>query len=683
MAADITEEFQIDLSNPNATNESFSPTKIAYDLSVNNLGFVLSINDQTPYKRETAQYKKDQFDAAPDPGEQTLVASWWLRSQTSWHMGAGVKYFDPGLDYQHQVNRFWDSRGVDVWDIGDLKLHKDITYVYSDETNHNFVATAGAYYDSGTKYECMVVGNSAGSLNRIRLNGNSQVTTLPYVYNYTVAGHGGGTTYPFHSITNDGNKYYAACDTCVHTGTIGTTADTVLMRHAAGKTPTISFVKGYIFLGDGHELWNLNPNFIASPSSISHSGSTQLSTAGSGTSQSAYGVTTHINPEWTWNYITGGRTAIWASGYGDGISEIWAISIDETAAIAIPDMAAATCIATLPFGEVVQCMEYYLGNLIIGTNKGVRICKVAANMVSMKEFVTLGPLLWDYNGYGVNDLTVNDKYVYAATAVAGETVAHRGALVRIDLSREFEDGTYAYAYDLEDASDENSIFTHVLFINGRRTVITEEAGTAGEIKVEHTTNYVSSGYLDTGYIRYATIEPKYFKNITVKALYPSNTSVMVSTIDKDAVQYDILRTYSDSGNQELETSRPTGKQEMLRYRFTLYPSTDLVSTPTVQSYQVKAIPATKRQRMIQYPLSCYDNEMDRYNIQYGYSGRAFEMQQLLEALEEAGDTVTVVDWRTNEQYTALIESVAFENQSSPDKRVHSYGGTIMLTVRKL
>jgi hypothetical protein len=683
MPADITEEFQIDLSNPTATDESFKPTKIAYDLSVNNLGFVLSINDQTPYKRETAQYKKDQFDAAPDPGEQTLVASWWLRSQTSWHMGAGVKYFDPGLDYQHQVNRFWNSRGVNVWDIGNLKLHKDVTSIYSDAANHSFVGTAASYFDTGVKYECIVFGDSAGQLSRVKFNGNSLVTTSPYVYNYTVTGHTGGTTYPFNSITNDGNKYYAACSTCVHVGTIGTTADTVLIRHGATATtpPVISYAKGYLFLGDGRSLWNLNPTFVASPSSISHTGATQLSTSGSGTSQPAYGVTTHLNSNWTWNNVTGGRTAVWASGYGDGVSEIWAIQPDDTVSnttAALPDMAGATVVATLPFGEIVQTMEYYLGNLIVGTNKGVRICKVSANMVSMKEFVTLGPLLWDYNGYGVNDLTINDKYVYAAT-----TIDNKGVLVRIDLSREFEDGTYAYAYDLEDTTSLTSTFSHVLFIDGRRTVIVEEAGSVGKLKAEHTTNYVSSGYLETGYIRYATIEPKYFKNIVVNTLYPSNTSMMVSTIDKDGVKYDILRAYADSGNGELSTSRPTGKQEMLRYRFTLYPSSDLVSTPTVQSYQVKAIPATKRQRIIQYPLSCYDNEMDRYNIQYGHTGRAFEVQRSLEALEEAGDTVTVVDWRTGEQYTALIESVAFENQSSPDKRVHSYGGTIMLTVRKL
>ena len=687
MAADITEEFQIDLSNTK-NNQLFKPDKIAYDISVNNLGFILNINSQTPYKRETAQYKKDQFDAAPDPGEQTLVASWWLRSQTSWHMGAGVKYFDPGLDYQHQVNRFWDSRGIDIWDIGNLKLHKDIAYVYSDLSNHNFKACSAAYYSDSTRYECLVVGNSGGSLNKIRLNGNSVITTSPYLTSYSPVDHGGATVYPFYSVCTDGNNYYAACNTCVHVGTIdGTTsADRVLIRHGAGEIPVISYAKGFLFLGDGNNLWNLNPSYVASPATISHSGATQLSTAGSGTSQPAYGVTKHLNPKWTWNAIASGRTAIWAAGYGDGVSEIWAIQPDDTlsnTAAALPDMAGATVIATLPFGEVVQCMEYYLGNLIVGTNKGVRICKVAANMVSMKEFITLGPLLWDYNGYGVNDLTVNDKYVYAATAVDGESVAHRGALVRIDLSREFEDGTYAYAYDLEDAADENSYFTHVFFVDGRRVVVTEEAGTQGEIKVEHTTNYVSSGYLDTGYIRYATIEPKYFKNILVNGIYGSNSSIMVSTIDKNETKYDILRAFVDSGNQEIGTEFPTGKQEVLRYRFTLYPSTDLVTTPIMQSYQVKAIPATPRQRVIQYPLSCYDSEMDRYNVQYGHSGRSYEQLSLLEALEEAGDTVTIIDWRTGEQYTGLIEGISFQNESSPDKRVHSYGGVILLTVRKL
>lgn len=681
---DVTEEFQIDISNP-VSNTEFKPNKIAYDISVNDIGFIIDVNSQTPYKRETAQYKKDQFDAAPDPGEQTLVASWWLRSQTSWHYGAGVKYFDPGLDYQHQVNRFYDSRGVDVWTRGQATLHKDITYVYSDSGNHNFKACAGAYYDGTTRYECLVVGDSGGSLKRVRLNGDTPVTTSPYVFSYSPINHSSGITYPFYSVTTDGNTYYAACDTCVHVGSIdGTTsADRVLIRHGSGEKPVISYAKGYVFLGDGRSLWCLNTSFVASPSTISHSGSTQLSTASSGTSQPCLGETKHINPNWTWNSVAAGRTALWASGYGDGVSEIWAIQIDETGATNVPDMAGATVVATLPFGEIVNNIEYYFGNLLVTTNRGVRICKVSANMVSMKEFITLGPLLWDYNGYGVNGIAVHDKFVYVATAVAATTVTHRGALVRIDLSQEFEDGTYAYAYDLEDSTNENSFFTHVLFVDGRRVVITEEDGTAGEVKVEHSTKYVTTGYLQTGYIRYATIEPKYFKNIRVNSLYPSDTSVGVSTIDSSGNLYDILTTYTDTGNQEISTSRPSGRQEMLSFKITLNASTNQLYTPIVQSYQVKAIPATPRQRIIQYPLSCYDFEMDRYNIQYGYTGRAFKIQRLLEQLEELGDTVVIHDWRTDEQFVGLIEQISFDNQSSPDKRVHAYGGTLMLTVRKL
>ena len=685
---DITEEFQIDLSNQKSQTTA-TANNIAYDVSVNNLNFVLDINAQTPYKRDTAQYKKDQFDAAPDPGEQTLVASWWLRSQTSWHLGAGVKYFDPGIDYQHQVNRFYDSRGVDVWTKGDAKLHKDIAYVYSDANNHNFVACAASYYNTATKYECMVLGDSGGSLKRFRLNGDSVVTTSPYIVDYSPINHNTGT-YPFYSVCTDGNTYYAACSTCVHTGSIdGTTqADRVLVRHGSGKTPVISYAKGYIFLGDGNQLWNLNPSYVASPSTISHSNASQLVTTGN--NPPALGVTKHINPNWTWNAVAAGRTAIWAAGYGDGVSEIWGIQIDDGTtgtslgtATNLPAMANATVIATLPYGEQVQCMEYYFGNLIVGTNKGVRICKISANMVSMKEFITVGPLLWDYNGYGVNSLSINDKYVYAATAVDGDNVSHRGCLVRIDLSREFEDGTYAYAYDLEDSGDENSIFTQTLFIDGRRVVVTEEAGTSGEIKVEHSTKYVTSGYLQTGFIRYATIEPKYFKNIKVNALYPGNTSVGITTIDSNNQEYNVFTAYNDSGNQEIATAVPSGKQEMLSYKLILNSSTDQLSSPIVQSYQVKAIPATPRQRVIQFPLACYDSEMDRYNIQYGHQGRAYEILKQLEDLESLGDTVIVKDWRTDEQFIGLIESVSFVNQSSPDKKINAFGGVVLLTVRKL
>ena len=50
------------------------------------------------------------------PGEQSLDG-FWLRSQVSFHKGAGIKYYEPGSEKETQY-RFDDSEGVDVWTPG-------------------------------------------------------------------------------------------------------------------------------------------------------------------------------------------------------------------------------------------------------------------------------------------------------------------------------------------------------------------------------------------------------------------------------------------------------------------------------------------------------------------------------------------------------------------------------------
>jgi hypothetical protein len=98
---------------------------------------------------------------------------------------------------------------------------------------------------------------------------------------------------------------------------------------------------------------------------------------------------------------------------------------------------------------------------------------------------------------------------------------------------------------------------------------------------------------------------------------------------------------------------------------------------------LKSIPATKRQRLIQYPLSCFDVEMDKFNSQFGYVGRANDTLKSLELLEQTGDFVSITDYRIDETFSGIIEEVRFLNESSPDKTNTGYGGTLLVTVRKL
>ena len=124
---DITEGLPFPLSNPTSA-QTYQVTGAAYDLSVNGLPFFVYATDETPYRRQTAEYRKQQVDQSNEPGEQTLTG-WWLRSQSSFHNGSGIKFYDPSVG-ETVSYRFADSKGVDVWTKGQVTLLKDTDNVH-------------------------------------------------------------------------------------------------------------------------------------------------------------------------------------------------------------------------------------------------------------------------------------------------------------------------------------------------------------------------------------------------------------------------------------------------------------------------------------------------------------------------------------------------------------------------
>ena len=733
---DITEDAPIDLAVP-STESTFELTDTAYDVVIDDLPFIVKVSNQDPYRRETAPYKKDQFDNSTEPGEQSLTG-WWLRSQTSWHNGAGIKFYEPGTDYQHVSHRFADSRGIDVWTIGEATLLPEVVDVYTGDNLIN--AAAGS---DGT--DVLVSGDSVGALKKITFSGDSPAT----VSAYTIATH---TSFPFRSVTTDGSKYYAACTTCVHTGLISANSDVVSYKHSTTATNDvfIKYVKGYVLLGTKNILTDLHD--VATATTTHGAGSANIPTTG-------YNKT-HVNPSWKWNDATAGPAAIYASGNGGNNGEVWQILFDETTNSI--DMPGATMVLSLPDGETINAIHYYLGVLALGTSRGLRICPVNVN-----GQVILGPLLYENGYYPVNGFTESGNYIYAATKADNEDATFTHAcLIRVDLSTQFDDGTYAYAHDIEYRSSVNEVYsvsnkaltsnvatlttslahdfnvgnsitvtgvdatfngtyvvtattsttisyaktatnvtsvavspygsvvetssnseaTEVYDINDRIVMVVEEEGDAagsGELHIESATLKRDTGWIETGKIRYGTIEPKFFRYINVQCTTGQGDTIVVSTIDKNGLENSIVTLSEGLSNQDVLIVTPSTKQEYMAFKFTFNNVTDDQDLPVMEAYQIKSTPATRRQRMYQYPLSCYDNEMDKFSAVFGYTGRAMEYIQRIEAIEETGKFVNVTDYRTGEQYQGVIEEVRFTNESSPDKNNSGFGGLLLVTVRKL
>ena len=120
---DISEDLPLNVGNP-GTSGFWTNSGEDYDVAFGGIPFFLAPTDQNPYQRETAPYRKEQFDSSKEPGEQSLTG-WWIRSQSSFHIGQGIKFYDPSSG-ESSPYRFADSQGVNVWTKGEVTLLKEV-----------------------------------------------------------------------------------------------------------------------------------------------------------------------------------------------------------------------------------------------------------------------------------------------------------------------------------------------------------------------------------------------------------------------------------------------------------------------------------------------------------------------------------------------------------------------------
>jgi hypothetical protein len=203
------------------------------------------------------------------------------------------------------------------------------------------------------------------------------------------------------------------------------------------------------------------------------------------------------------------------------------------------------------------------------------------------------------------------------------------------------------------------------------------------VYIESDTRLVESGTLRTGFVRYNTLEGKIFKLLTPR-IDTANGGFVIKSIGSDDTEYPVVSVAQQGVVQEVGIPYPAGAQEYLGFSFTLNRSaTDTSKGPLFTGYQLKALPAVPRQRLIQYPLFCYDNEMDKFGVQVGFEGSAWQRMSQLEAVENAGDTIRIEDFRTGESYIGLIEEMDFLNKTPQDKRFSGFGGLLLVTIRSV
>ena len=714
-----------------STSQYWQNTSDSYDVAVGGQPFFYAINDQRPYIRQTAPYKKDQFDNGTEPGEQSLTG-WWIRSQSSFHGGEGIKFYDPSAG-ETVAHRFTDSKGVDVWTKGEVTLLKNTTSTHY---------TSGPLQSNKKPFQqarSIQWNNTNGILlwdeydvDKIAADG-----TVTHFIDYNA-----GTDYAVYAICDDGvNAYWAT--RILDAGVDKTVVYKKALTGTTATSPTEMFKTSSVVINKGVMEYVKDRIVLAINNSIY-----EISSSSSSLPTALY---THSDSDVVFTSITASGPAIYVAGFSGIQSFIFKFTLNTSGVM--PTLTSAITAAEMPAGEKVYKIYYYLGYMIIGTNKGIR----AAVVSDQDGSINYGPLIVE-TIQPCYDFAARDRFVWCATGVDGAP-----GVIRIDLGNEIETLRFAYANDLyvsgtsgykttgcafagetdrlvfvttalnmgtvTNKAKTSSVATlttsavHNLAVgdsiwvegvaavsssvfNGQYTVASVPTSTTftysvtgadvastvvssstalvnkiGSINIEDESTLASTGYLTTGNIRYGTLEPKNFKRLLARGDFTYG-SLTLETVDKDGVEYDHITYEAGVTAVEVGTSQPDTAQEYVAFKFILNRDTTTTSQgPVFKGYQAKATIATPRQRVMKFPVYCFDIETDRYNVVSGYEGKALARLQLLEGVEENGDVVTWQDLTTGESRQVVIEEVSFTRMTPPDKRFDGFGGVIEITIR--
>lgn len=634
------------------TGTIWQNTGVQYDFAIGGLPFLAAIDDEHPYQRSTAPFRKQQFDSQRDPGEQSL-SSWWLRSQMSFHAGEGTTYYDPLANpYSTTLStnsyRYKVSRGVDVMETpGQVSLLRcpvktqTTTSAQSIET----VTVSGAdrilLHDNGTL--------------KITDGTTSAMTTIS-----------AGVATTIYASANDGlYAYYLDASHIVRVALTGGATSTVRNVGITVASGAMGYVKQRLVVGINNALYEVP------------------TTTGGGALPTP--VYTHPNTSWRWTSIAEGGSAIYAAGYSGANSAIYKFTLDTTTG-AMPTLTSGIIAAVVPDGEVIhQIYVHLMSYIAMGTDKGLRI----GSIDNQTGNITYGPLMIKTE-HPIRGFDAHNAWIYAASSFHDPVT---GAIVpgayRVDLATEIDTLRFAYQADIypEDITAGEMIDVcwlgrtqQLAFICGTVNNAVTTTGDLG-LYVQSATQLYPTGYLETGLIRFNTLEPKNFKRVVGRGDFTYG-SMNIETRSDAGILYDLVSYDAAIGAPEVTITTPAGAQDSMGLYFSLSRDTnDATKGPVFKGYQLKAVPATPRTRIISVPLLNYDTETDKYNQTAGYEGRARDRLLALENAEAAGDILTFQDFRISETVQCLIEEVRFTDLTPPDKRLTGFGGIITLTIR--
>ena len=557
---------------------------------------------------------RDSVDQSTTPGEAAInPQGLWRRGESSWHLGSGQKYADTA---DAQDYRFYTSQGVDPWTKGQLTLLKGVAESL-DSANTNLMLAE-------TDTRVYVVDGQ-----------DLKYSTDPFASSPTwTTASGLPASLTPRDIASDGKNVYLTYP--------GTTSDYGLWKYTSADVASnvayghefanIDLVKGYfIVTGTGADGTDLYYNPVGNVAGLDYE---------------------HPIPGWQWIGSASGPNAIYLAGFIGDRGAVYKLTISAAGVLQTPVVA-----LDLPSGEIPTHLGSYLNGLLIGTSKGVRYATADNN-----GDLTVGPFI--ATGGNVNQFTAEGNFVWFTWS---NFAAGSSGLGRLDLSTFISPNVPAHASDL--MAPVSGTVTSVITSGSKRIFSVSGQGVYAE-----TTNFVETGYLDTGTYRWGIPDRKFV------AKFDTRTAPLAGTvtpyISADGGTFAALTAHTTSLATESVATGPQAKFIEAQFRLELDRGST-TTAPTLTRWMARAYASPARSQVFRVPILMHRKQVIK-GIEY-----FFDVDDEMVRLRDLVTNPRVVNYQENaETFSVVVEDLEFQVVDGYEQN-WNLEGTCTVTMRSV
>jgi hypothetical protein len=513
--------------------------------------------------------------------------------------------------------RFRSSTSINPWTRRELSLHKTTTLRYTPQAGGNSITLLTATASNGTPWMFVLDNGEVFASS----NPDAASPTWSPITNPNLIGD--DDMVDCRSMTTDGTRVWfaVASDTPspgsdgVYYVDAGDLDSTELGDIAFTGTPLLGYASGRLLITNGGPLIE------------------ELVSDGS----EAIDIFTHPSTSFVWDGIVPSPGGIYIWGHLGERTEVYVTTaVDGTGELDVPFHA-----CTLPDGELLYTLCFYLGVMVMGTSKGCRLAVITGG-----GFLSFGPLF----GVPTHCLEPQGEDVWFGWSLV-DPPGFRSGLGRMRLSRFTSELVPAYASDLCAPNGESGAVQSVVTFGDRRYFSVAGQGVFGESSVV----YEGSGTIDLGWFTYGIPENKLVDGaqLWTDAL-PASTTVDVDVYADDNTSTKVVdATYDDDGART-ENFRASTQTKAERYRVVLTLTTsNTATTPVVKRVTLRVVPKPFVSQAITLPLLIADNVASDTSGEYGME--PYENWVALETAlkERTTATLTIGAWSAVARLEAL------------------------------